>query len=402
MKQNIFFKTAMALGAFVVAFGVTSCKQENSTVLPQLPENPGNELMVRGIIEVEQEDGSYIAIPAETLRAAGDDTYGTWSGLGTYPANTSITVQFTSKSPWYIYSFFDKSAGENTGLTQNRTTTTKSASITVVKNVTYVAKVRKQGNTTRDASVTTKPGKFDYTGGSQDIVVSVTEITPVLDKSGAKVDDIKVPGKTPNAVTVKTKPSWATVTPSSSDKKKISVKVDPNKTTTRTTDGTRNGEVVLVVDGKEVKVAINQDSGFELSDTDKPGDNEWVMTTGTKPGATYRHNFNGNGGTWDLASENANFGKNPCSIKVAVYINGKLASQDKWVTKTGTWTFSAPNQAWVTNSAQKYTAQKNITGKARTVATAQAVLKMGNHVLHTSNLTMNQTADGFIVDGEIQ
>ena len=400
MTKNI-FKSVMAFGAFALAFSVTSCQKSPCSDLPQLPVDPSNEVTISGIVEVEQEDGSYVAFPAEMLRGA-DDTYGTWSGLGTYPANTTVTVQFTSASPWYIYSFFEKAAGENSGLTQNRSTMTKSTSVTVTRNATYVAKVRKMGNLAKDVTVTTKPGNFDYKGGSQEIAVSVTEITPILDKSGAKVGEEKVPGKTPTVVTVKNKPDWATVTPSGSDKKKIIVQVGANTTTARTTDGNRSGEVVLVVDGKEVKVALNQESGFEINNTIAPADNEWVMTTGTKPGATYRHSFVGDGGTWDLASENANFAQNTCSIKVAVYINGKLAPQDKWLTKTGTWSYGAPSQPWVTNTAQKYTAQKNITGRSRTVATAEAVLKFGAHQLLKSNLVMNQTADGFIVDGEIQ
>ena len=121
-----------AVAAITAGVGLTGCQQDQ-TLIPEQPQ--ADQVTINAQLLVEQDDGTFLEVDPSSLRAA-DDTYGTWTGLGTYPANTQVTVSFTSKSPWWIYAFYDKSKGEGSGLTGNRTTTTKSVTFTVTKDVT--------------------------------------------------------------------------------------------------------------------------------------------------------------------------------------------------------------------------------------------------------------------------
>lgn len=387
--------TAMAVLA--TGFGLTSCQQDRSFT----PDTPvESEVNVNALLLVEQEDGSYLEVDPSFLRAA-DDAYGTWSGLGTYPANTQVTVKFDSKSPWWIYSFFDKSKGESTGLTGNRTTTSKSATITVTKDVTFVAKVRKLGPKTSSATVNKSKVTIGSNGGSDVVTIKITEVTPIIGKDGSQVDKITNSGVTPKNVTVTSKPDWVTTTPGNGT---VTIKADKNLQPDRTTDKSRDGKVTIVADGQTVTVDVHQDSRFEVPNNEVRT-NEWEFKNGDgKPNAQYRYNFKATGESYDIKGLYRNFGTNPIDVVTAVYINGKLTAKSEWITRSATWTYGKPSLNWVTNSTRTYTAGKNETGKDR--ATSVAVVRLDltgtTTKLCESKINFTQTTSGFVVDGEIQ
>lgn len=387
-----------AVAAITAGFGLTGCQQDHNFA----PEQPSNsdQVTVNAQLLVEQEDGTYLEVDPSFLRAV-DDTYGSWTGLGTYPANTQVTVTFTSKSPWWIYSFFDKSKGEGSGLTGNRTTTTKSVTFTVTKDVTYVAKVRKLGNKTTEASANKGQVNIDSKGGSDNVTIKITETTPIIGKDGSQVDKIVKSNVVPGTVTVKDKPSWVTT---DTGKGTVTIKAGANLQPDRTTDTSRDGTVTIIADGKEVVVKVHQDSRFEVPNNEVRSD-EWAFKDGSgKPNAQYRYNFKPEGNSYDIKGLYANFGKNPVDVITAVYLNGKLTAKSEWITRSATWTYGKPSLNWVTNTDRVYKAGKNETGKDR--ATSVAVVKLTlagrTEMLCQSKINFTQTTAGFIVDGEIQ
>lgn len=394
-KIKSFLLTAMAV--LTTGFGLASCQQDRSFT----PDTPAEgEVTVNALLLVEQEDGSFLEVDPSFLRA-GDDAYGTWSGLGTYPANTQVTVSFSSKSPWWIYSFFDKSKGESTGLTGNRTTTSKSATITVTKDVTFVAKVRKLGDKTTTATVNKSKVTIDSDGGSDNVTVKITETTPILSKDGAKVDDITNSGLTPSSIKVTDKPSWVTTDTGNGT---VTIKAGKNLQPDRTTDKSRDGKVTIVADGKTITVDVHQDSRFEVPNNEVRS-NEWEFKNGSgKPNAQYRYNFPATGNDYDISGLYRNFGTNPIDVVTAVYINGKLTAKNKWITRSATWTYGKPSLNWVTNSTITYTAERNETGKDRTTSVAVVRLDLTGTTtkLCESKINFTQNTAGFIVDGEIQ
>ena len=385
-----------AVAAITAGVGLTGCQQDQ-TFIPEQPQ--ADQVTINAQLLVEQDDGTFLEVDPSSLRAA-DDTYGTWTGLGTYPANTQVTVTFTSKSPWWIYAFYDKSKGEGSGLTGNRTTTTKSVTFTVTKDVTYVAKVRKLGDKTIEATADKDKVNIDSNGGSDKVTVKITETTPIIGKDGSQVDKIVTKDVIPGNVTVKDKPDWVTT---DTDKGTVTIKAEPNIQPDRTTDTSRDGKVTIIADGKEVVVDVHQDSRFEVPD-DQVQSNEWAFKDGSdKPGAQYRYNFKPEGESYDIKGLYGNWGTNPIDVVTAVYINGKLTEKDKWTTRSATWTYGKPTLNWVTNSGRVYTAGKNETGKDR--ATSVAIVKLTltgrTEVLCQSKINFTQTTSGFIVDGEI-
>lgn len=386
-----------AVAVLASGFGLTSCQQDRSFT----PDTPAeSEVTVNALLLVEQEDGSYMEVDPSFLRAA-DDAYGTWSGLGTYPANTQVTVSFSSKSPWWIYSFFDKSKGESTGLTGNRTTTSKSASITVTKDVTFVAKVRKLGPKSTSATVNKSKVTIDSNGGSDAVTVKITETTPIISKDGSQVDKITNSGITPKTINVTDKPSWVTTTTGNGT---VTIKADKNLQPDRTTNKSRDGKVTIVADGQTVTVDVHQDSRFEVPNNEVRS-NEWEFKNGDgKPNAQYRYNFTATGNSYDIKGLYRNFGTNPIDVVTAVYINGKLTAKSEWITRSASWTYGKPSLNWVTNSGRTYTAGKNETGKDRTTSVAVVRLDLTGTTtkLCESKINFTQNTAGFIVDGEIQ
>lgn len=395
MKLRNYLLSSVAVLA--AGFGLASCEQDRA-MTPVEPQS--NDVTVNAVLLVEQEDGSFLEVDPSVLRAA-DDEYGTWTGLGTYPGNTKVTVTFNAKSPWWIYSFFDKSAGEATGLTGNRTTTTKSVTFTVTKDVTYVAKVRKLGNKTISASSNKNKVTIDSNGGSDNVVIKITETTPIIGKDGTKVDEIKTSNVTPSKVTVTDKPSWVNTDTSGGT---VTISAGANKQPDRTTDTSRDGKVTIVADGKTIVVDVHQDSRFEVPDNDVRTD-EWAFENGSgKPNAQYNHNFPVNGESYDIKGLYANFGTNPIDVITAVYINGKLTDKSKWITRSATWTYGKPSLTWVSQNGRVYSAGKNDTGSNRQTSTAIVKLNLTGKttLLCQSKINFTQNTAGYIVDGEIQ
>ena len=348
---------------------------------------------------MEQEDGTFLEVDPSLLRAV-DDAYGTWTGLGTYPANTQVTVSFTSKSPWWLYAFYDKSKGEGTGLIGNQTTTTKSVTFTVTKDVTYVAKVRKLGNKTSTASADKSKVTIDSNGGSDNVTIKITETTPIIGKDGSQVDKIVKNNVVPGTISVNDKPSWVTTDVS---KGSVTIKAQPNLQPNRTTDTSRDGKVTIIADGKQVVIDVHQDSRFEVPNNEVRSD-EWAFKDGSgKPGAQYSYNFPVEGSSYDIKSLYANFGTNPINVVTAVYLNGKLTAKSKWITRSATWTYGEPSLNWVTHTDRTYKAGKNVTGKNRStsVAIVKLTLTGRTEVLCQSKINFTQNTAGFIVGGEI-
>lgn len=387
--------TAMAVLA--TGFGLASCQQDRALA----PDTPSEvEVTVKGLLLVEQEDGSYVEVDPSFLRAT-DDTYGQWSGLGTYPSNTKVTVSFASKSPWYIYSFFDKSVGEGSGLTNNRTTDFKSASLAVTRDVTYVAKVRKLGNKSTTASVSKKSVTIGSGGGSDNVTIKITEETPILDKDGKKVDDITNRGLTPKSLKVTEKPVWVVANATNGT---VTIQADKNLQPDRTTNKSRDGKVTIVADGQTVTVAVHQDSRFDVPNNEVRS-NEWMFKNGDgKPGSHHSYNFDAVGESYDIKNKYRNFGTNPIDVLTAVYLNGELTDKSQWLTQSATWSYGKPAKDWVSNKLNVYTAQKNETGKDRDTSTAIITLRLTSSSLELckTRFDFTQNTSGFVVDGEIQ
>ena len=385
-----------AVAAITAGFGLTGCQQDRDLT----PDQPAtDQVTINAQLLVEQEDGTFLEVDPSFLRAA-DDTYGTWTGLGTYPANTQVTVSFTSKSPWWLYAFYDKSKGEGAGLIGNQTTTTKSVTFTVTKDVTYVAKVRKLGNKTSTASADKSKVTIDSNGGSDNVTIKITETTPIIGKDGSQVDKIVKNNVVPGTISVNDKPSWVTTDVS---KGSVTIKAQPNLQPNRTTDTSRDGKVTIIADGKQVVIDVHQDSRFEVPNNEVRSD-EWAFKNGSgKPNAQYSYNFPVEGSSYDIKSLYANFGTNPINVVTAVYLNGKLTAKSKWITRSATWTYGNPSLNWVTHTDRTYKAGKNETGKNR--ATSVAIVKLTltgrTEVLCQSKINFTQNTAGFIVGGEI-
>lgn len=385
-----------AVAAITAGFGLTGCQQDRNLT----PDQPvTDQVTINAQLLVEQEDGTFLEVNPSLLRAV-DDTYGTWTGLGTYPANTQVTVSFTSKSPWWLYAFYDKSKGEGTGLIGNQTTTTKSVTFTVTKDVTYVAKVRKLGNKTSTASADKSKVTIDSNGGSDNVTIKITETTPIIGKDGSQVDKIVKNNVVPGTISVNDKPSWVTTDVS---KGSVTIKAQPNLQPNRTTDTSRDGKVTIIADGKQVVVDVHQDSRFDVPNNEVRSD-EWAFKDGSgKPGAQYSYNFPVEDSSYDIKSLYANFGTNPINVVTAVYLNGKLTAKSKWITRSATWTYGKPSLNWVTNTDRVYKAGKNVTGKNRStsVAIVKLTLTGRTELLCQSKINFTQNTAGFIVGGEI-
>lgn len=385
-----------AVAAITAGFGLTGCQQDRNLT----PDQPAtDQVTIKAQLLVEQEDGTFLEVDPSLLRAV-DDAYGTWTGLGTYPANTQVTVSFTSKSPWWLYAFYDKSKGEGTGLIGNQTTTTKSVTFTVTKDVTYVAKVRKLGDKTIEATADKDKVNIDSNGGSDNVTVKITETTPIIGKDGSQVDKIVNQNVIPSNVTVKDKPDWVTT---DTNKGTVTIKAQPNLQPNRTTDTSRDGKVTIIADGKQVVIDVHQDSRFEVPNNEVRSD-EWAFKDGSgKPGAQYSYNFPVEGSSYDIKSLYANFGTNPINVVTAVYLNGKLTAKSKWITRSATWTYGDPSLNWVTHTDRTYKAGKNVTGKNRStsVAIVKLTLTGRTEVLCQSKINFTQNTAGFIVGGEI-
>lgn len=395
MKQKFLFSAMVALSALL---GLSSCDKQQAIT----PDTPKESVKVEGLIIVENEDGTTQTLRSSDLLRAADDSYGTWVGLGTYPSNTSITVTFTSKSPWFTYAVYEKTKSESTGLTNTRTNAPVSRSITVTKDVTFVAKVRKIGTSVLTPKVNVSNTTIGAEGGSTHVTVHNDKSTPIVGKDGTTVGTDKENNLKPSTIVVSEKPSWVTVTtnPATGD---VTITATPNNQTNRTTTSKRTGNVVVTVDGKPVTVEVSQDSKYEVPANDIQS-NEWDMKTGTKPNAQYSHNYGGNGGAYDIAGLHQSFGKNPEKIIVAVYVNGTLAPKSQWKEMNATWTYGPASQNWVTNSGKIYTATKNETGHNRGASQATLQLKPqgSTKILHTCRINFTQRAEGHIVDGEIR
>lgn len=385
-----------AVAAITAGFGLTGCQQDRDLT----PDQPAtDQVTINAQLLVEQEDGTFLEVNPSLLRAV-DDAYGTWTGLGTYPANTQVTVSFTSKSPWWLYAFYDKSKGEGTGLIGNQTTTTKSVTFTVTKDVTYVAKVRKLGNKTSTASADKSKVTIDSNGGSDNVTIKITETTPINGKDGSQVDKIVKNNVVPGTVSVKDKPSWVTTDVT---KGSVTIKAQPNLQPNRTTVTSRDGKVTIIADGKQVVVDVHQDSRFEVPNNEVRSD-EWAFKNGSgKPNAQYSYNFPVEGSSYDIKSLYANFGTNPINVVTAVYLNGKLTAKSKWITRSATWTYGDPSLNWVTHTDRTYKAGKNVTGQNRStsVAIVKLTLTGRTEVLCQSKINFTQNTAGFIVGGEI-
>lgn len=123
---------SLSLSLAALVLFLSSCGK-SSDLSPIAPNSEENLVKVEGVIRLPKGDGTYKEVDASSFLRSSDTPYGTWSGLGVYPANTKVTVSFKPEGNCLVTSLYESSKPET-----RRLFFSGPISFTVVKDTKYV------------------------------------------------------------------------------------------------------------------------------------------------------------------------------------------------------------------------------------------------------------------------
>lgn len=406
-RKIALFLTSAMVGTLL--FSLSSCSNNRET--PEEQE-PSHEVTTEAFLL--RSDGTMVPFDTEGLRVI-DGTKGSITGDGTYYHNQQATIKATAKSPYKLYTLYEKSGFSNlteaagkTGITGG---TTKTITVNVTQNLHFIAVFMGVDGTDREyRNLKVNGTNSNYTlpviSGASAKSGSVTtvgeEYSPLKDYSGTIVG-WELTNATYKAWTAKAPTaSWLTVTANSTGTLTYNVTSYISKTGAARTATVQVGKDGIGT-GKGVwrTITVKQNSYWS-------GDTQTPTTPGKVVDASgvavslptsLSHAFPATGGSKDVATLHKAL-TGPVYALYQVYENGVLQPESKWIKKQITPSYStAP--AWTNVNGTTYAAGKNTTSAARS-ATVTVTWKVGASTVGTTAIKLSQARVEYNVGGEVK